>query len=124
MVNFCQVDITRFTIFPIFIFTRVGFYDKIKCTDEKSKRQGRSSMDIKNENEVRKLDNMGRIVIPMGLRRKLGLETDDFVEIIDDYDRLIIRKYKPRCVFCGNSEELLEYNGRFICGRCVDVLSR
>lgn len=73
---------------------------------------------------LRKTDSLGRVVIPKELRRKLEIGDDDMIEIIEDGDCLILRKYYPRCVFCGSTEKLLQYNEKCICRKCIEVLSR
>ena len=73
---------------------------------------------------VRKADSLGRVVIPKELRRKLEIGEDDLIEIIEDDDCLILRKYSPRCVFCGNTERLLKYKEKYICRNCVEILSK
>ncbi len=78
----------------------------------------------KRASVIRRIDDMGRIVIPKNLRDQLEIVDDDEIEITDDGDRLILRKYRPRCTFCGNTEQLLAYKGKFICRKCVDILSK
>ncbi len=77
----------------------------------------------KSSGIVRKTDSLGRIVIPKGLRQKLEIEDDDYVEIIEENDCLVLRKYHPRCVFCGGTERLLKYREKYICRNCIEVLS-
>ncbi len=68
---------------------------------------------------VRKLDQLGRIVIPMELRKRFGIRTDDEIEIFVDSDTIILRKYLPRCVFCQNPDEnIRQYRGKNICPDC------
>ena len=60
---------------------------------------------------VKAIDELGRIVIPGELRRKVGLEPRDKVEIFAEKDRIVLRKYDPGCVFCGSSAECVEWKG-------------
>ncbi len=69
---------------------------------------------------VREVDKLGRIVIPKELRRTLRMETGDPVEIYVDGESIVLRSYRPTCIFCGNSEMLGEYKGTTICSRCID----
>lgn len=68
---------------------------------------------------VRKLDNLGRIVVPKELRNVLGIEPGDPVEIFTDGGDIILRKYAPGCVFCGESKDTLQLNDKLICRKCA-----
>ena len=72
---------------------------------------------------VRGLDSLGRVVLPIELRRSLDLGEHDRVEILAEGDRLILKKYAPNCLFCGGSRELKEYRGKFVCAGCIEKLS-
>ncbi len=69
---------------------------------------------------VRKVDNLGRIVVPIELRRSLGIEIRDDLEIFVDNESIILQKYSPACLFCGESGEFVEYKGKRICRTCLD----
>lgn len=71
---------------------------------------------------VRKVDVLGRLVLPIELRRTLGIEVRDPLEIFVDGEDIILRKYTPACVCCGSTEELVEYKGRKICRDCIKSL--
>lgn len=68
---------------------------------------------------VRRLDDLGRIVLPIELRRRFELEEHDRVEILVEDDRIILKKYEPNCIFCGSSKEVQEYKGKLICRKCI-----
>lgn len=68
---------------------------------------------------VRKMDDLGRIVIPIELRRNLNLEIKDSLEIYVDGEQIILKKYEPACVFCGDAENLTNYKGKNICKKCL-----
>lgn len=68
---------------------------------------------------VRKVDELGRIVLPIELRRKFDIEEKDSLEIYTDGDRIILQKYEPSCVFCGSSKEIFNFNGKNICSECT-----
>lgn len=72
---------------------------------------------------VRKVDELGRIVLPIELRRTLDLEIKDPVEIFVDGEKIILKKYLPACVFCGNSDETVYFKGKLICGSCKNEIS-
>ena len=67
---------------------------------------------------VRKIDELGRIVIPKEIRKALFIENGDDVEILFSDDAIIIKKYVPHCVFCSGSEGLEIYNDKCICREC------
>ncbi|RKQ85647.1 AbrB/MazE/SpoVT family DNA-binding domain-containing protein [Brockia lithotrophica] len=73
---------------------------------------------------VRKIDELGRIVIPSDIRRELGLGERDLVEIAVERDAIVIRRFEPACVFCGSREDLFEYRGKTVCRRCAQALCR
>ena len=68
---------------------------------------------------VRKVDEFGRIVIPKELRRTLNIEEGDLLEIFVDGEEVILRKYKPGCVFCGNVKYVVEFKGKKVCTNCI-----
>lgn len=71
---------------------------------------------------VRKIDELGRIVLPKELRGVLGLEVKDPVEIFMDGEKIILKKYNPGCIFCGESDEWQEFKGKKICNNCMKLL--
>ena len=68
---------------------------------------------------VRKVDELGRIVIPKELRRTLNIEEGDQLEIFVDGKEVILRKYEPGCVFCGNVKYVVEFKGKKVCTNCI-----
>jgi len=70
---------------------------------------------------VRKLDALGRIVLPKSLRKQLNINEGDSIEMfIDNEGNVVLDKYVPRCTFCDNtSEDMVEYKGRHICRNCL-----
>lgn len=74
---------------------------------------------MKSTGIVRKVDELGRIVIPIELRRTLGIEEKDSLEIFVDGDRIILKKYEPACVFCGSADDVIVYKGKTICKNCL-----
>ncbi|GEQ15672.1 MULTISPECIES: AbrB/MazE/SpoVT family DNA-binding domain-containing protein [Clostridium] len=71
---------------------------------------------------VRKVDELGRIVIPMELRRTLGIAEKDAVEIFVDGEQIIMKKYNPSCIFCGEARNVISYKGKNICTDCLDEI--
>lgn len=72
---------------------------------------------------VRKVDELGRIVIPIELRNKLDIAIKDPIEIFVEGSSIILKKYEPNCIFCGNSKELTTYKDKLVCSKCLAKLS-
>ena len=68
---------------------------------------------------VRKVDELGRIVLPIETRRRLELEPGDGVEIFVEKDRVILKKYEPSCLFCGDADDVVLYKDKRICRNCL-----
>ena len=82
----------------------------------------RGGVFMKSTGIVRKVDELGRIVLPIELRRTLDIAEKDSLEIYVDDDRIILRKYEPTCVFCGSSKDVLSFKGKNICPNCLNEL--
>ncbi len=77
---------------------------------------------MKSTGIVRKVDELGRIVLPIELRRTLDIDIKDSIEIYVENDSIILKKYEPTCIFCGNSEDLKTFNDKNICQECLEKL--
>lgn len=77
---------------------------------------------MKSTGIVRKVDELGRIVIPIELRRNLGIEIRDSLEIFVDKDQIILKKYEPSCIFCGQAKDVETYKDKKICPSCREDL--
>ncbi len=77
---------------------------------------------MKSTGVVRKVDELGRIVLPIELRRTLGIQEKDSLEIYVDNERIILKKYEPACIFCGNAESVFHYKEKNICRKCMEEL--
>ena len=73
---------------------------------------------------VRKIDELGRIVLPIELRNKMDINTKDSVEIFVDNDKIILKKYQPCCVFCGNADNVTMFKGKLVCRDCIEDMTR
>lgn len=74
---------------------------------------------MKSTGIVRKVDELGRVVLPIELRRTLGIDEKDALEIYTDGEKIVLRKYEPACIFCGNTENVLNYKNRLVCSECI-----
>ena len=79
---------------------------------------------MKSTGIVRKVDELGRVVIPIELRRTLNIEEKDSLEIYVDGEHIILKKYEPACIFCGNAKDIINYKGKNICPTCMDELRK
>ncbi|MDD6154599.1 MAG: AbrB/MazE/SpoVT family DNA-binding domain-containing protein [Eubacteriales bacterium] len=79
---------------------------------------------MKSTGIVRPVDALGRVVIPIELRRNLGIGKDDSLEVFVEGDSIVLKKYSPRCVFCGEDKNVREVRGKYICEDCLDELKK
>lgn len=73
---------------------------------------------------VRRIDGLGRIVLPKELRATLDLNDRDPLEIYTERNTIILKKYEPACIFCNSTKEVINYRGRNICKACIDRLKK
>jgi AbrB family transcriptional regulator, transcriptional pleiotropic regulator of transition state genes len=71
---------------------------------------------------ARRIDDLGRLVIPKEYRKIFGIEVGDFLDMTLSGDSIVVRKVQHACVFCGSTDDLGMYKNRFVCGICVDAL--
>lgn len=79
---------------------------------------------VKSTGIVRKVDELGRIVIPIELRRNLGIDEKDSLEIYVEDDHIMLKKYSPACLFCSNASGITVYNGKNICRDCLSAIAQ
>ena len=77
---------------------------------------------MKTTGMIRQLDSLGRVVLPIELRRTLDINTRDMLEILVEGNSIILRKYEPNCHFCGGSYRLTAYKDKMICQHCLGDL--
>ena len=73
---------------------------------------------------VRPVDPLGRVVIPVELRRTLNIKTDDSLEVFVDGDFIMLKKYESACIFCGNAKDVENIHGKNVCRNCLDELKK
>ncbi|NTW71855.1 MAG: AbrB/MazE/SpoVT family DNA-binding domain-containing protein [Eubacteriaceae bacterium] len=79
---------------------------------------------MKSTGIVRKVDELGRIVIPIELRRTLDINIKDSLEIFVDGSYVVLKKYEPACIFCGNAKDVTNYKGKNICPDCMKEIKK
>lgn len=77
---------------------------------------------MKSTGIVRKVDELGRIVVPMELRKIMDIKEKDPIEIFTDGDCIILKKFTDSCIFCGSAENAVRYEGKIICKDCLTKL--
>ena len=79
---------------------------------------------MKSTGIVRKVDERGRIVLPIELRRTMDIAEKDAIEIYVDGASIILRKYEPTCIFCGDAKNVINYRGKNICPNCLKEMKK
>lgn len=77
---------------------------------------------MKSTGIVRKVDELGRIVLPIEMRRTLDIEEKDALEIYVEGSSVILKKYKPSCIFCDTTKDIVVFKGKDICPKCLKEL--
>lgn len=78
---------------------------------------------MKSTGIVRKVDELGRIVVPMEIRKTMDIKEKDPIEIFRDGDSIVLRKFSDACVFCKSASELVEFEEKFICQSCLEKIT-
>ena len=79
---------------------------------------------MKSTGIVRKVDELGRIVLPIELRRTLDINEKDSLEIYVDEQAIVLQNYEPTSIFCGNVKNVVNYKGKNICQACMKELKK
>lgn len=77
---------------------------------------------MKSTGIVRKVDELGRVVIPIELRRNLSIDVRDALEIFVDGEHIVLKKYSPSCIFCEQAKDVQDFKGKKICPACLEEL--
>ena len=77
---------------------------------------------MKSTGIVRRIDELGRIVLPIEIRKNLSLASRDAVEIFVNEDTIVLKKYEPACIFCGDADNIVFFNGKRICQNCLEEI--
>lgn len=73
---------------------------------------------MKSTGIVRRVDELGRVVIPIEIRNQFNIVEKDPIEIYVDGSSIVLKKFEPNCIFCGSTENLYEYNDKLVCKEC------
>ena len=77
---------------------------------------------MKSTGMVRKVDELGRIVLPAEIRKSMDINIRDALEIFTDGGRIVLQKYQPACIFCGDADQVIFFEDKRICRACLDRL--
>ena len=78
---------------------------------------------MKSTGIVRKVDELGRVVLPIEMRRTLDISEKDALEIYVEGENIILRKYQAACVFCDSTKDIISFKGRNVCTSCIEKLN-
>lgn len=79
---------------------------------------------MKSTGIVRNIDELGRIVVPKEMRKKMNISSSDPVEIYVEGDKIILTKYREVCVFCASSDNISDFKGKKVCASCLEELKK
>lgn len=78
---------------------------------------------IKSTGIIRRVDELGRVVIPKEIRDQFGIVEKDPIEIFVKNNSIIFKKYQPNCIFCDSENDIQQYNDKLICSKCIAEIS-
>lgn len=79
---------------------------------------------MKSTGIIRRVDELGRVVIPIEIRNQFNIAEKDPIEIYVDGSSIILKKFEPNCIFCGNTKDLLNYEDKLICKKCSRKIAK
>lgn len=77
---------------------------------------------MKSTGMIRKVDELGRIVLPIEIRKNLDIHQKDALEIFVEGNRIILQKYQPSCIFCDQEDNIVYFNGKRVCASCLEKM--
>ena len=92
------------------------------CQNEKNRNEKEKEIYMKSTGMTRRVDELGRIVLPAEIRQTLHIQNKDALEIFTEEDRIVLKKYVPGCSFCAGEREIVEFSGKRICADCLEKL--
>lgn len=78
---------------------------------------------MKSTGIIRRVDELGRVVIPMEIRNQFNIVEKDPIEIYVEGSCIVLKKYEPNCIFCGSTKNLVEYKDKLVCDKCTSLLN-
>lgn len=77
---------------------------------------------MKSTGIIRRVDELGRVVIPIEIRNQFNIVEKDPIEIYVQGGSIVLKKFEPNCIFCGNNQDLLSYHDKLICTECANKI--
>ncbi len=77
---------------------------------------------MKSTGIIRRVDELGRVVIPIEIRNQFNIIEKDPIEIYVEGSSIVLKKFEENCIFCGNTKDLLSYNDKLICKKCANKI--
>ena len=71
---------------------------------------------------ARPVDPLGRVVIPVELRRSLDIKTDELLEVFLEGEYIMLKKNEKKCIFCGSTEDIVDVRGKNVCNACIEEM--
>ena len=78
---------------------------------------------MKSTGIIRKVDELGRVVIPIEIRNQFNIMEKDPIEIYVEGSSIVLKKFQPNCIFCGDTQDLISYHDKLICKKCANKIS-
>ena len=78
----------------------------------------KSTNNVKSTGIIRRVDELGRVVIPIEIRNQFDIVEKDPIEIYVDGSKIVLKKFQPNCIFCGSTQDLVSYHDKLICKKC------
>ena len=105
-------------------FARAGIFGlpARQSGGEKTKESGLKIM--KATGIVRKVDELGRVVLPVEMRRTMNIDEQDSMEIYVEGNTVMLKKYEPDCIFCGETKNVTQFRGKNVCRKCLKELKK
>ena len=79
---------------------------------------------MKSTGIIRRVDELGRVVIPIEIRNQFNIAEKDPIEIYVDGSSIVLKKFEPNCIFCGSTENLYNFNDKLICENCSKKIGK
>lgn len=73
---------------------------------------------------IRRVDELGRVVIPIEIRNQFDIVEKDQIEVYVDDSSIILKKYEPNCIFCGSTKKIVTYSDKLICSKCAEKINK
>jgi AbrB family transcriptional regulator, transcriptional pleiotropic regulator of transition state genes len=91
--------------------------------DRGDRRASVEENNVRSVGTARRIDQLGRVVVPAELRKILGIHKGDLLDIHVEEGRLVLLKIEPECVICGRVDNLRQLHAKHVCKDCASELN-